>query len=78
LVQTAPGEEIDNIHKKLVIGKFHVGNDGNFLTVGATFEQDFWWILRVAWGKKCHYILVHSIGYLAAIRLHHLVKNVVQ
>ncbi len=28
--------------------------------------------------KKIHHVLVHGIGHWVAIRLHHLVKNVVQ
>ena len=52
MIQTAPGEEIDNVHKELLVGEFHIGDDGNFLTVGATFEQDFRQILRIVWGQK--------------------------
>ncbi len=48
------------------------------MTVSALFEEDFRWILRVVWGQECHHVLAHGIGHWAAIRLHHLIKNVVQ
>jgi hypothetical protein len=62
----------------LFVGVFDVGDDGNFLTVGATFDKNFWRILRIVWGQECHHILVHGAGRWTAVRLHHLVKDVVQ
>ena len=31
-------EEVDHVHKELLIGVRHFGNDGNFLTIGTSFE----------------------------------------
>ncbi len=42
------------------------------------FEQNFRQILRIVWRQKCHHILAHCMGRWTAVRLHHLVKDVVQ
>jgi hypothetical protein len=31
-------EEVDHIHEELLVGVRHFGDDGNFLTIGASFE----------------------------------------
>ena len=41
LADAASGEEIDDVHEELLIGVFHVGNDGNFLTICALLEKKF-------------------------------------
>ena len=49
LVDAATGEEINGVHEELHIGEFHVGNDGNFLTLCAELEKKFWGILGIVW-----------------------------
>jgi hypothetical protein len=39
LADAASGEEIDDVHEELLIGVFHVGNYGNFLTLCAALEK---------------------------------------
>jgi hypothetical protein len=34
--------------------------------------------LRFVWRQKCHHILAHCVGRWTAVRLHHLVEDVVQ
>ena len=49
MVDAALGEEIDADHEELLAGVFHVGNDGDFLTICAALEKKFWGILWVVW-----------------------------
>ena len=49
LVDAASGEEIDDIHEVLLVGVFHIGNDGNFLTLCGVLEKKFGGILWIVW-----------------------------
>ena len=49
LVDAALGEEINDVHEELLVDVFHVGNDGDFLTICAALEKKFWGILWVVW-----------------------------
>ena len=49
LVDAAVGEKVDDVNEKLFIGAFDFGDDGDFLTVGASFEQDLGGILGIVW-----------------------------
>ncbi len=50
MVQTASSKEIYYVHQELFVGVFDVGDDGNFLTVGATLEKNLRRILRIVGG----------------------------
>ena len=52
LVDAALGEEIGDVHEELLVGVFHVGNDGNFLTICGALEKKFWEILWLYCDKK--------------------------
>jgi hypothetical protein len=75
LVDAAAGEKVDDVHEKLFIGVFDFGDDGDFLTVGASFEQDLGGILGIVWLQVCHHVLAYGIGCGPSIRRHHLIKN---
>ena len=49
LVDAGVGEKVNDVHEKLFIGVFDFGDDGDFLTVGASFEQDLGGILGIVW-----------------------------
>ena len=48
-VDAASGEEIDDVHEELFVGVFHIGNNGNFLTICVALDKKFWGILWVVW-----------------------------
>jgi hypothetical protein len=49
LVDAASGEETDDFFEELLVGVFHIGNDGNFLTLHAVLEKKFGGILWIVW-----------------------------
>ncbi len=78
MIESASGEEIDGIHKHLLVGVLDIGNYGNFLTIGAAFEENFGRVLCIVWGQQCHHVLLHHVAGWMAVRLHHLAEYVVK
>ena len=77
LVDAPSGEEIYDIHEELLVGVFHLGNDGDFLTLCAALEKKFGGIMGIVWRQKGHHVLAHGVGSWASICPHHLVEDVI-